>query len=218
MKKTFSTLLSGAALLGSMTMSYGQGFVQFQNSTATSPILFGPGAPGAGTGVYGAGPKYTYGLYIAPAGTQLGGSQATLLNGFKLMDTTGSAPIVQAAGALSGGPVVGQGNVGAANSFTGLLASTAYAFVVAGWTTADGSSYAAALANAGNDANLLIGTSTLGSIVTGNSDGSTGPAPQLFGSTAGLIGGFNLSPVPEPSTIVLGGLGAAALMAFRRRK
>jgi len=39
------------------------------------------------------------------------------------------------------------------------------------------------------------------------------PAPALFGMPAG----FQLTPVPEPSTIVLGVLGAAALL-FRRRK
>lgn len=43
------------------------------------------------------------------------------------------------------------------------------------------------------------------------------PTP-VFGTTAGLVNSFVLTPVPEPSTIVLGGLGAAALLAFRRRK
>jgi len=45
-----------------------------------------------------------------------------------------------------------------------------------------------------------------------------GNAATVFGSGPGLINSFVLTPVPEPSTIVLGGLGAAALLAFRRRK
>jgi hypothetical protein len=45
----------------------------------------------------------------------------------------------------------------------------------------------------------------------------TSLAPSIFGA-APLISSLNLVPVPEPSTIALGGLGAAALLAFRRRK
>jgi hypothetical protein len=45
-----------------------------------------------------------------------------------------------------------------------------------------------------------------------------GLPPAIFGTTAGLINTFTLIPLPEPSTIALGGLGAAALLLFRRRK
>jgi len=49
--------------------------------------------------------------------------------------------------------------------------------------------------------------------------GASGNAPAVFGSAAGLVNSFALvAAVPEPSTIILGGLGAAALLAFRRRK
>jgi len=44
---------------------------------------------------------------------------------------------------------------------------------------------------------------------------------QSFGTGTGQIGGWTLAPlgaVPEPSTLALGGLGAAALMFLRRRK
>jgi hypothetical protein len=43
-------------------------------------------------------------------------------------------------------------------------------------------------------------------------------AQALFGSGAGQIASFNLVSVPEPTTMALGGLGAAALLYFRRRK
>jgi hypothetical protein len=47
---------------------------------------------------------------------------------------------------------------------------------------------------------------------------STGtPAAFVWGASP-LVSSLVLVPVPEPSTIVLGGLGAAALLAFRRRK
>jgi hypothetical protein len=45
-----------------------------------------------------------------------------------------------------------------------------------------------------------------------------GTPPAIFGNGAGLINSFVLQPVPEPSTIALGGLGAASLLLFRRRK
>jgi hypothetical protein len=46
----------------------------------------------------------------------------------------------------------------------------------------------------------------------------TAQTPAIFGTSPGLINSFLLVPTPEPSTIALGGLGAAALLMFRRRK
>jgi len=47
--------------------------------------------------------------------------------------------------------------------------------------------------------------------------GVTSPS-ATFGTSAGEVDGFEMLPTPEPSTIALGGLGAAALLLFRRRK
>lgn len=44
------------------------------------------------------------------------------------------------------------------------------------------------------------------------------PTTATFGVGANQVGSFTLHPVPEPSTIALGGLGVAALLLFRRRK
>ena len=53
---------------------------------------------------------------------------------------------------------------------------------------------------------------------TGNPNGSppTTPVALTFGTTG--YNGLVLTGVPEPSTFALAGLGAAALMIFRRRK
>lgn len=69
---------------------------------------------------------------------------------------------------------------------------------------------------------LWFGQSTVGTVspldVVAN---PTGFVPALFGSGAGQVAGYQLNAitlVPEPSTMVLAGLGAASLLLFRRRK
>ena len=52
-----------------------------------------------------------------------------------------------------------------------------------------------------------------------NIGGTANPPPALTSAGAPINGlSFNLWPVPEPSMFALAGLGAAALMIFRRRK
>jgi hypothetical protein len=60
------------------------------------------------------------------------------------------------------------------------------------------------------DQTVAVGSSAL---FTSPALGGLSPAPVLLGATS-----FNLYAVPEPSTFVLAGLGAAALLVLRRRK
>lgn len=78
-------------------------------------------------------------------------------------------------------------------------------FQVLAWDNQGGTitSYAAALTR---------GESTVFSIT-----GPLGGGPQLPPNLTGWTS-FNIAPVPEPSTFALAGLGAAALLIFRRRK
>jgi len=210
MKKLIASTIAGISLFAIAASSFGQGTITFQNSTVTSPVTFGPLASNPGAREFGAAGLFTYGLYV-------GASTATSFSQLTLMDTVASPNAPSStfftAGALSGGNVTGQGNVGAANGFAGLVSGTTYVVSVAGWTAADGSSLAAAIASGAQG--LLIGTTGLGSITAVS--GST-PVPNVFGTGAGQLGAFTLNPVPEPTTIALGGLGAAALLFFRRRK
>jgi len=92
---------------------------------------------------------------------------------------------------------------------------------VVGWAGTD-TSFSAALA----DPSALVGWS--GSAGSGGSlgwsqiTGGAGNPPGTAGTMvtgAGGFAGLELTPtVPEPATIALGGLGAAALLMFRRRK
>jgi len=211
MKKIIVTTLAVLGLFAATTVSYGQGEVQFQNNTAATPITFGAG-PSAGSRVFGSASLYTYGLYV-------GSSTATTLSQLTLIDTVGSINSANGtsgfAGYINGQTVSGLGNVGAANGFAGLVGGTLYAVEVAAWPTSEGANYAAALA-----ADTGTGYFGLSGISTTTPTASPSPVDQLFGAGNAFPAGFTLAPivVPEPSTIVLGGLGAAALLAFRRRK
>jgi hypothetical protein len=80
-------------------------------------------------------------------------------------------------------------------------------FQVRAWRSADGASYDAAVAAAG-----VVGQSGTFPVATGGAGQPPGPPASLTGLTA-----FTVAPIPEPTTIALGLIGAAALF-LRRRK
>jgi len=66
---------------------------------------------------------------------------------------------------------------------------------------------------------LTTSTGALGwSQATASTAGSPPPTPATMVAGATGLGSIVLTPVPEPGTLVLSGLGAAALLLFRRRK
>lgn len=109
------------------------------------------------------------------------------------------------------GPIVGIAPQGRFNgnvvTLTGIAAGADAGFAVISWTGAH-TSFDAAFA-AGAD----IGVSPKYVMATGGVDPLV-PPPSISAQFTGLI----LQPVPEPSTLALAGLGAAALLIFRRRK
>jgi len=183
---------------------FAQGIVQFNNtattllstnSTATPP----PGQAANAVGITQTG--YLIGLYIAPQGT-------TDPNAFTLMGpTTASTGSPLAPGRFNGNPPGGSFVI---SNNTGQT----IAFQVRAWTTSAGSTYE--LARLSSDARRYLGVSAIGEATP-----ATGllPAPALFGTSAGQVGGFVLVPVvPEPSSIALGLLGLGAIALFRRRR
>jgi len=107
------------------------------------------------------------------------------------------------------GPVAGRFN----NNIVDVATVNTINAAIAAWTGA-ATTFDGAIAAQGQ-----VGISGAFSIKPGNPNAT--PIPELAASTAGLFPGVNLSAInviPEPSSLALAGLGAAALLIFRRRK
>lgn len=85
------------------------------------------------------------------------------------------------------------------------------AFQVRAWTLSSGATYDAALLSGVG----FAGRTAVFSNPTGAPTGSP-PTPPAF--LTGWVTPITVSPIPEPSTIALAGLGLASLLVIRRRK
>ena len=92
-----------------------------------------------------------------------------------------------------------------------LTPGATYFFQILGWQSSF-ASYALAQSGGG-----FFGAST---IFQATASGPANPTPPIATTLAGLYPGFtmNVNQVPEPSTMVLAGLGAVSMLVFRRRK
>jgi len=158
------------------------------------------GATGSGSGPtgYGNGANYTIGLYSAS--TQAGLTAA-------LVGAPGSTST------FSGSGVAGSWSEQATLSGSVVTVGGGQVWVeLAAWYSGGGATtYAQALA-----ANVPVGTSNPGQVTE-----ATAPAtPSTLANTLinSGITDFNIKPVPEPSTIALGVVGASAFLMRLRRK
>ena len=89
-------------------------------------------------------------------------------------------------------------------------------FEVQGWYNTAGTYASYAAATAAATGTTYVGTTTQ---FTAKEVQSPTTPVDMAGTSPGMwTGSLLLTPVPEPTTIALGGLGAAALLLFRRRK
>jgi hypothetical protein len=195
MKKIAAILCLSALTTG----AFAQGLVTFANSPTTL-ISIGTASSSTAIGVNSApAGSFYFGLLIAAAGT-------TDPTKFNFSGAYGTNISTAAGGRFSGGANI---------TINGWAAGASMAYEVAGWDKSLGVTF--------NSAWLTSkpGGFGLSGIGTGTAGGGVPPAPAfpLFGGT-GLASGFLLSPVtiPEPTSMALAGLGAAALLIFRRRK
>jgi len=196
-----------AILFGMLGVSLGsalaQGTIAFQNIN-TFPLRV-QDAAGNVTTVGSAGSPL--GPSSIRVGLFIGGAGATFQQMTMIAFTTNSPSSLGAfAGTFFGG------NPYALPTNPNYEQNDVVSFAFAAWSIA---SNALTLQDAINSGIGYAGVSTVGGPYT-LQGGGTPPTPT-FGTGAGQISGFTLQPVPEPSTIALGLLGAAALF-LRRRK
>ena len=203
--KKYLAVLAVAALASYAASSFGQGTVSFINgnnglvkqwTTPTDPTLISV-AKGAGMVQF----------CWAPSGAAF-----TAWDGKVAQSEWLSA---NPAWSLAGSPV--SMNTPAAGKFNGgtltltplTPAGGPVDFVVWGWT-GNANTFDAAVA-----AGMMVGVSAKFPTATGNPNAV--PIPGTPVSIAPVFGGVTLAPIPEPTTLALAGLGAAALLIFRRR-
>jgi hypothetical protein len=189
-----SLLLAILGLTASMTASYGQGLIGFSNyyySYQTTGITYGNG-PDAGLGV---GPEISVELLYGASTDKLI-SQLTVVPGslteVGVNGVTGPGPL----GVPYAGPGVFDGGTVQVNG--GVPGTFAFAIYATG--TYEGQTYAG---------------------WSGVYDGSTQPsriAPPPDLPTNLKQSSFTVDIIPEPSTMVVAGLGGLSFMLFRRKQ
>jgi hypothetical protein len=196
MKKYLSML----AVVAVAASAFAQGTVNFSNNGST--LVKNPD----GTSLPNAG-GYVQ-LLWAPAGTAAADYSATQSLTAWLAANPGWAAIDSSIKAI--GPVAGRFLGGTVTVPTPVAGAPIQA-AVASWSGTM-QTFDAAFAAGAN-----LGISTEFAVTTGNPNTTPAGVPAVI-TGAGQFGGMTLVAVPEPSTLALAGLGAAALLIFRRRK
>jgi len=188
MKKLIITTLATVASVA----AFAQGQINFVNLSG-SPALNAPVYDGVNTTQKLAGANYQAGLYYGSSSTSLAYDN-------------NSTPFLTGGGAgyFNGGTTTLTGIAGGALAWLQV-----YAWDTTLGGTATGATLAQAMASSQPD---VWGSSGVFSVTTGN------PAASPPGTPAVMVGLTSFHLIPEPSTFALAGLGAAALMIFRRRK
>jgi len=177
------------------TGAFAQGLVNFFNNPTT---LISSGTAGNVAVLAANNPgAYYFGLLTAAPGS----------GNFTFANAYGTN--LSAAGRFTGGNGV---------AIAGWGAGVTMDYKIAGWSKDLGATFNASWLTT-PPATGFFGLSALGTGAAGGST-ATGTLPNfnLFGGS-GLQSGFSMiSAVPEPTSMALAGLGAAALLIFRRRK
>ncbi|HWC59103.1 MAG TPA: PEP-CTERM sorting domain-containing protein [Verrucomicrobiae bacterium] len=206
MKKALVAAILGIAL--NVASSHGQGYIAFQSydlvgqTPIFSGVTYGPGS-GAKTGQYvGAASGFKadllYSLTGAPGSfTLASGSQTSFYVNGGVQSSDGGSPTTDGAGIFIGPTLIIPGYTSGPVSFI----TEAY----------NGSSY--------GQQGFYNGQSAVYTISSLQTNPAL-PAGTTLNNTGTTVNGMQpfVVTVPEPSIFALAGLGAAGLMAFRRKK
>jgi hypothetical protein len=212
-RKIIASLLGAAGLVALNTTSYGQG-ITFQNysfgaDALNAPVTFATSGLDGATAVtagWGVGDTFQADLLYEFSGQ----TSYTLLTAANANDA-GSYPTSFAFGSSGDGPVDTTSTYAGYFFGNGITipgyTSGAVSLIVEAY---NGTSYASSVTTGGEWAGQSAAFS-VPSLATGTTpDGDFGAAMPAFTVAA--------TPVPEPTTLALAGLGGAALLALRRKK
>jgi|ERR1051325_4118965 hypothetical protein len=201
-------LIAGVALTAAGV--FAQGTIGFGNDGTT--LVSTNNGSASGIAVGGTSPRVV--LYYSSAATP------PPINTANLADLTGWS-LASPTTAVSVGVPVGGRFANATRTADNVSPGGQVWLMVRGWTGGF-ADWGAALAAAGGNPNVLLGTTTVAwQQATGNPTSTPAGTPVNMTLGANGFNGLVLQPVgvvPEPSTFVLAGLGAASLLLFRRRK
>jgi hypothetical protein len=223
------TVLTALAMTCAVSV-FAQGTVFFNNRNGYTSHVYG-----GGTGqLHGGSPADN------PAGTNVyapalligttGGPYAAATTYASLLGASGAGPFQAGAlgTAFGGGTATtfrtgaAAGNIVAAtatfNNIPKDALGSAATFEMVAWDNSSGLYSTWALASVAWQAGLVAGGMSAPFQFTAGIGGDLNTPPIWSDITAGQSTTFNIYIVPEPTTIALAGLGAAALVIFRRRK
>jgi len=232
MKKSIliAGLMAVVAGLSSSSAS-AQGFVLFNNTSAAkvSVNAVGTGLAAISSTAGTAGYYFSL-LYSTASNPTVGGSTNSFAgNSTSYAWTSGftDSTLIATNNSASAGrfaPVTSQVTANG-ETVSGLAGGSYGSFVIVGWSSNIGSTLASVETYLAGNTGGVVGTGYFGesaiSVPVQIGDGNKITTPGLTGTTTGLIPGFTLGQVvvtPEPSTIALGAMGVASLLAFRRKK
>ena len=199
MKKLIATTLT-TALVGAA--AFAQGTLNFVNLNAASGVNAQISLSDGTTKLSGS--QWTVALLAGPSAGSLAQIATTGILGSGYFNG-GTAAVPTVAGGAAAFVQIDVWDTTLGGTTTGATDAQAKAY----WLAGHGNVWGASHFDYGTD------TGSPFSVVTGNP--SANP-PGLPANLVGLVPFSLAAPVPEPSTFALAGLGAAALMIFRRRK
>jgi hypothetical protein len=223
-------LILAAVTLTTAASVFAQGTVIFNNRSGGTSHVYAPLSASDQTRIVGQGsndsqPTSTdYGGRALLGSTGLGGTYgatnylAQLLGGPAGSPEASLQPSLSAAVSFRTGTAAG-GNANATATFANIAKDAASAtFEMVAWDNSSGLYPTWAQASTAWQAGLIAaGKSPLFNLAQIGGDVNT--PPNLFNAGAGGLQSFNLYfAVPEPTMAALAGLGAAAMLIFRRRK
>lgn len=194
MKKLAAILCLSALATG----AFAQGLVSFLNTAGTL-------ASANGVATTGAAGTYYFGLFTAPR------------------DSTDPLAFTFSGLYATNQTTAGRFNGGVNRQVTGWAPGETRSILVRGWSADLGHDWNPIWLTGvfpGATATSVFGTTVIAPAgVAGGFDGTANlPSLSIFGGAQGIPSGFNMPLVPEPTSLALAGLGAAAMLIFRRRK